>query len=68
MAHVTVREGENLESAIKRFKKKVDNEGILKEFRDRQYYVKPSVRRRLKKKEALRKEYVKQLKNKQKFD
>jgi len=68
MAHVNVREGENLESAIRRFKKKVDNEGILKEFKDRQYYVKPSKKRRLKKKEALRKEYVKQLKNKQKFD
>lgn len=68
MAYVKARDNEHVESLIKRFKRKVDNEGILKEFRDRQYYKKPSVKRRAKKKEAERKEYIKQLKNKQKYD
>jgi small subunit ribosomal protein S21 len=55
MAYVVVRENENLERAIKRFKKKVDDEGILKEYRDRQYFKKPSVVKREKKKDAIRK-------------
>ena len=53
---VTVGENESLESAIKRFKKKVDDEGIIKTYRDRQYFVKPSAKRRAKKKDAARKE------------
>lgn len=43
IAHVIVRENESLESALRRFKKKVDDEGIIKEFKDRQYFVKPSL-------------------------
>lgn len=42
MAEVVARKNENIESLIKRFKKKVDNEKILKEYKDRQYFVKPS--------------------------
>lgn len=61
MAHVNIREDENLESAIKKFKKKVDTESILKEWKDKQYFIKPSVRKRLKKKEAIRKYKRKQM-------
>ena len=59
MASVKIRENENLERAIKRFKKKVDDEGILKEYRDRRYYKKPSTVRREKKKDAIRKSQLK---------
>ena len=45
MAYVKVGENESLESALKRFKKKVDNEGIIKEFKDRQYFKKRSLAR-----------------------
>lgn len=42
MAEVVAKKSESLESLIRRFKKKVDNEKILKEYKDRQYFVKPS--------------------------
>ncbi len=59
MASVKLREGESLESAIKRFKKKVDNEGVLKVWREKQYFVKPSMIKRIKKKDAIRKAQLK---------
>ena len=42
MATVKVEEGENLEHAIKKFKRLVEREGIIREFRDNIYYEKPS--------------------------
>jgi len=45
ISYIKVGENETLDSAIKRFKKKVENEGIIKEFKDRQYYVKKSQKR-----------------------
>lgn len=52
---VVVGENESLESAIKRFKKIVDDERIIKDYKEKQYYIKPCQKRRLKKKEAARK-------------
>lgn len=57
---VVVGENENLESAIRRFKKVVDEEGIIKTYREKQYFMKPSMKRRLKEKEARRKEKQRQ--------
>ena len=54
MAQVVVREGENLESALKRFKRLTAREGTLAELRKREHYEKPSVKRK-KKAEAARK-------------
>ena len=68
MAHIILRENENLEAAVKRFSRKVDDEKILKEYRERQYFVKPSKKKREKIKAARRKQIVKQLKNVKKFD
>lgn len=59
MAQVIVREGESLESAIRRFGRKVDDEKILKDYRDKQYFMKPSKVRREAKKAALRKQELK---------
>jgi small subunit ribosomal protein S21 len=42
MAHVFVDDTENLEKAIKRFKRMVEKEGIIREFKKREYYEKPS--------------------------
>ncbi len=47
MTTIIVRNN-NLESALRVFKKKVEEEGTLKEFRKRQEYTKPSVRRKQK--------------------
>jgi small subunit ribosomal protein S21 len=46
MLIIPVKEGENIERALKKFKKKFDRTGVLKELRNRQYYTKPSVERR----------------------
>lgn len=46
MAKVVVKEGEHFEKALKRFKKKVEAAGILKEVRRREHYLKPSVRKK----------------------
>lgn len=59
MAYIKVGEKENIEKAIRRFKKKVEDEGILKEYKDRQYFKKPSVIKREKHKEAMRKIKIK---------
>jgi ribosomal protein S21 len=45
---VAVRRNEDPKRAIKRFVKKCKKEGFLREVMDRQYFVKPSKKRRLK--------------------
>ena len=52
MAEVHVGEDESLESALRRFKRMVQRDGILAEVRRREHYVKPSVRRKNKAKAA----------------
>ena len=52
MTEVVVGDNEPFEAALKRFNKKVQQEGILAEARRREHYEKPSVKR--KKKEAAR--------------
>ena len=54
MAEVQVHPGESIESALKRFKKKIQKAGILSEIKRREHYVKPSVKRK-RKAEAARK-------------
>lgn len=48
MPQIEIRKDESFESALRRFKKKIEQEGILKEVRDRKYYEKPSERKRKK--------------------
>lgn len=48
MPGVKVKEGEPIESAIRRFKKQCEKAGILSELRKREHYEKPSVRRKKK--------------------
>lgn len=54
MAEVKVREGESLDSALRRFKLQCARSGVLTELRKREHYEKPSVKRK-KKSEAARK-------------
>ncbi len=58
MIVVPVKEGENIEKALKKFKRKFEKTGIVKELRARQQFDKPSVTNRLKKERAI---YVQQL-------
>ena len=54
MARVVVRENEQLDDALRRFKRQVSRNGTLLEARKREYYVKPGVAKR-QKREAARK-------------
>ena len=46
MIITTVKEGENIERALKTFKRKYERTGVLKELRRRQYFTKPSIAKR----------------------
>jgi small subunit ribosomal protein S21 len=46
MIIVNIKENESIDKALKRFKKKFEKTGVLKEIRGRSYFEKPSVRRR----------------------
>ena len=46
MIIMPVKEGENIEKALKKFKRKYERTGVLKELRRRQYFTKPSVAKR----------------------
>ena len=52
MAFVTLDEGENLESALRRFKRKVQQEAIIKEIKKHSVYFKPGEKRRMKEAQA----------------
>jgi small subunit ribosomal protein S21 len=52
---VTVRRGEDIDSALRRFRKKCEKEGLFNEIRRRSYYEKPSEIKHRKKLAALRK-------------
>ena len=54
MTNIKIREGDNVEYAIKKFKKSCEKEGILTELKKREYYEKPSVRRKKKKLNAIK--------------
>lgn len=49
---IIVRKNEPAEKAIKRFNRKVQNEGILREAKENRYYEKPSVKKKKKSKRA----------------
>lgn len=53
MIIIPVKEGENVERALKRFKRKFEKTGTIKELRSRQAFSKPSVLRRAEVKKAI---------------
>ncbi len=62
MIIVPVKEGESIERALKKYKRKFEKTGVVKELRARQKYTKPSVTKREAKLKAI---YIQQLKNKE---
>ena len=56
LAQVQVRENESIDSALKRFKKELEQTGVLREVREHQHYEKPSDKKR--KAEAARKRKI----------
>jgi small subunit ribosomal protein S21 len=64
---VVVKEGETIEGAIRRFKRKCEKAGVLSELKKRQHYEKPSVKRK-KKALAARKKLLKRLAQERKLN
>lgn len=58
MIIVPIKDGENIERALKKFKRKFEKTGVIRELRGRKAFEKPSVRKRAQKLKAI---YVKQL-------
>ena len=59
MLHIPVKEGESIERALKKYKKKFERTGVLKELRVRKEYIKKSIVRR---QQVIKAEYVEKLK------
>ena len=60
MIIVPLKEGENIERALKKFKRKFEKTGIVKELRDRQAFTKPSVRNQAQRIKAVYKQSLQQ--------
>lgn len=58
MIIVPIKEGDNIERALKRFKRKFEKTGTLRELRSRKHFEKPSVSRKKAKEKAI---YVQRL-------
>ena len=60
MLQIPVKEGESIEKALKKYKKKFERTGVLKELRERKEYTKKSIVRR---QQIIKAEYVEKLKS-----
>jgi small subunit ribosomal protein S21 len=60
MIVIPVKEGENIDRALKKFKRKFEKTGVIKELRARQVFKKPSVERR---EEIIKAVYIQKLQN-----
>jgi len=58
MLIIPVKEGENIERALKKFKKKFDRTGVMKEIRKRKQFTKPSV---INREEKLKAAYIQKI-------
>ncbi len=62
MIIVPIKEGENVDRALKKLKRKFEKAGVLKEVRERQKYTKPSVKKRNEKLKAI---YIQKMRNRE---
>ena len=60
MLQIPVKEGESIEKALKKYKKKFERTGVLKQLRTRKEYIKKSVVRR---QQVIKAQYVEKLKS-----
>ncbi|MCF8243116.1 MAG: 30S ribosomal protein S21 [Melioribacteraceae bacterium] len=54
MVGIQVQDNENIDKALKRFKKKYERSGVLKEFKKRTFFIKPSIEKRMSRLKAKR--------------
>ena len=57
MPKIVVRENEQLDEALRRFKRQVNKSGVLLEARKREFYLKKGLKRKMKSERARRKSY-----------
>jgi len=57
MSEIKIKENESLEQALKRFKKQCAMSGVLSEFKKREHYEKPSVKKKLKSEAARKRKF-----------
>lgn len=62
MLIIPIKEGENIDRALKRFKRKFDKTGTMRQLRSRKQFVKPSVKYREK---LIKAQYIQQLRDKE---
>ncbi|MDD5571727.1 MAG: 30S ribosomal protein S21 [Bacteroidales bacterium] len=62
MIIVPIKEGENIDKALKKLKRKFEKTGVVKELRERQKFTKPSILRR---QEILKARYIQKLQEEQ---
>ena len=63
MIGINVQENENIDRALKRFKKKYERSGVLKEYKKRTYFVKPSMEKRMEKIKARRRAHKERMRD-----
>ncbi len=56
MLIIPVKDGESIERALKKYKRKFDKTGVVRQLRARQQFTKPSVTKRIKKSRAIYKQ------------
>ena len=64
MLIIPVKEGENIDRALKRFKRKFDRTGTMRQLRKRQQFTKPSVERR---QQVLKARYIQSLRDNEEY-
>ena len=60
MLIIPVKDGENIDRALKRFKRKFDRTGTMRQLRSRQQFTKPSVKKRAQRQKA---QYIQSLRD-----
>ncbi len=60
MLIIPIKDGENIDRALKRFKRKFDRTGTMRQLRSRQAFMKPSVRKRVQMQKA---QYIQNLRD-----
>ena len=57
MIGVTLQTGETIDKALRRFKRKYEKSGVLREYRRRTAFMKPSIEKRMKRIKSSRRQY-----------
>ena len=63
MIYIKVKDNENLDKALKKYKKKYEKIGVMKELRSRQAFEKPSITRRMEIKKAAYRSFMQSQEN-----